>query len=53
MAEQEYVRIEMFIRKVPFGLERTDKLIGKSSTLSKEFLDDLWEDYTIAIDELE
>lgn len=52
MPEQEYVVIETRIRKTAFGMERTDTLIEKANRLSEEFKDELWDDYSINVDEL-
>lgn len=50
MSEQEYVRIELTIRKDNSGIVRTDRLLGTSNNLSEKFKKEIWENYSIDID---
>jgi hypothetical protein len=57
MPEDEFVVIEMKIRKTAFGSESNQKLRGVHFTqgaheLTDEFKDMLWDDYSLDIDEL-
>lgn len=52
MIEQEYVTIEVTIRKVPLGTEKSDRLISRSSNISEEFKNELWCVYSVDIDNM-
>lgn len=52
MVKQEYVRIESTIKKVRSGTERTDRLLGISNDISEKFKTEIWDNYSIDIDNI-
>ena len=52
MVEHEYVRIESTIKKVQSGTERTNRLLGTSNDISEKFKTEIWDNYSIDIDNI-
>ena len=50
--EQPYIVLKTTIRESFLGTTETHELIGKSSNLPEEFIETLWEDYSIDLDNL-
>ena len=51
--EQEYIEVKERIIKTKNGSEKTTTIMSRSSKMTEEFKDMLWDDYRLDVDELE